>query len=389
MSDGQDVPLRCVQIGAEWMGGTAGGLNRYFGELVSHLPAVGVNVRSTAAGQRPPNEPPGTSFALAEAPLHERWRRASREVARLLDGDNRPVADLLVSHFALYGWPAARAAARRDIPVVMHFHGPWADESQAEGGGRLGVWFKRFVERRAYNHARRVIVLSDAFKRVAVDSTGVDADRVRVVPGGVDVRRWSVSADRLAAREALGLPADRPIVVSVRRLVRRVGLEMLIAAVGRLRSERHQDVLLAIAGRGPLEQELRERIQAAGLSNHVRLLGFVPDATLPLLYRAADLSVVPSQSFEGFGLVTLESLATGTPCLATPVGGLPEALRPLDERLVLSDTSSDAIGRGIALALDRPSDWPSAAACQQYARQFDWSVIAQRVADVYREAVAA
>src|SRR5471030_2178982 len=194
---------------------------------------------------------------------------------------------------------------------------------------------------------------------------------------------------RSDARRRLQLPQDRPVVLAVRRLVRRMGLEDLIEAMKRVKAKQ-PDVLLLIAGKGRLAEELQTRIADAGLEHNVRLLGFVPDHDLAALYRAADVSIVPTVALEGFGLITVESLASGTPVLVTPVGGLPEAVAPLSSNLVLPSTGVDAIAEGLIGALNGTLKLPDADACRRYAREnFDNSVIAKRVASVYSEAIRA
>jgi len=122
----------------------------------------------------------------------------------------------------------------------------------------------------------------------------------------------------------------------------------------------------------------------------VKLLGFVPDEHLAALYRAANISVVPTVALEGFGLITVESLASGTPVLVTPVGGLPEAVAGLSQDLVLPSTGADAIAEGLGKALDGTIRLPDPDACRAYARaNFDNPVIAKRVAAVYNEAIQA
>jgi glycosyltransferase involved in cell wall biosynthesis len=143
-----------------------------------------------------------------------------------------------------------------------------------------------------------------------------------------------------------------------------------------------------IAGRGPIEAELRRQIDELGLADHVRLLGFVPDDELPRAYRAATITVVPTVALEGFGLVVAESFAAGTPCLVTPVGGLPEAVQGLSTQLVLKDTGPTAIADGLAAALTGALPLPDARACLAYARtNYDWPVIAERIRLVYEEAM--
>ncbi|MEM6784567.1 MAG: glycosyltransferase, partial [Bacteroidota bacterium] len=119
-----------------------------------------------------------------------------------------------------------------------------------------------------------------------------------------------------------------------------------------------------------------------------RLLGFLPDADLPLAYRAADVSIVPTVALEGFGLITIESLAAGTPVLVTPIGGLPETVRGLDASLILDDAEPATVADALGGALTGARPLPDAGACQAYVRAtFDWPVIAAKTAEVYRSVV--
>ena len=192
-----------------------------------------------------------------------------------------------------------------------------------------------------------------------------------------------VSATRQVARERLRLPRDRPLIVSVRRLIRRVGLESLIDAMREVRRSA-PDALLLIAGRGPLAAELEVRIAALGVADHVRLLGFVPEEELPWLYRAADFSVMPSVALEGFGLPTIESLAAGTPVIVTPVGGLPETILEFDPALVTANCGAPAIADSLIFALRHLEGLPTKDACMRFVREnYDWPVIARKVLAVY------
>ena len=140
------------------------------------------------------------------------------------------------------------------------------------------------------------------------------------------------------------------------------------------------ELLLAVAGGGPLRGELERQIEEFGLVRHVRLLGRVSDADLPLLYRAADLSVVPSTALEGFGLICVESLASGTPAMVTPVGGLPEVVGGLDPSLVLEEAGPGAIAEGIVTALRGSRPLPAAADCVTYVKErYAWPVIDMRI----------
>ncbi|WP_240766756.1 glycosyltransferase family 4 protein [Paraburkholderia flava] len=369
-----------------WFPERAGGLDRMYYSLVGALPAAGVAVRGVVAGSAKVAADTGGAiegFGSAAQSLPLRLMAARRALRRQIRAQ-RP--DVISSHFALYTFPGLDVM--RGIPQVSHFQGPWADESHVEGADSLGQRAKRYLEQTVYARSSRLIVLSEAFGNILTTRYGIPQDRIRVVPGCVNVDQFDLPMSQNEARLKLQLPLGRPIVLAVRRLVRRMGLEDLIDAIAQLK-RREPDVLLLIAGKGRLEGELQTRIDEAGLADNVKLLGFVPDNHLAALYRAATISVVPTVALEGFGLITVESLASGTPVLVTPVGGLPEAVAGLSQDLVLPTTGADAIADGLSRALNGSMKLPDEHACKAYARaNFDNSVIAERVAKVYGEAIA-
>jgi glycosyltransferase involved in cell wall biosynthesis len=377
--------IHSLQIGMHWFPERAGGLDRMYYSLVGALPGAGVHVRGVVAGSPKVAEDSGGAihgFGSAARSLPLRLL-AARHALRREIRRHRP--DVISSHFALYTFPGLDVT--RGIPQVSHFQGPWADESFVEGAASLSQRIKHYLEQSVYERSSRLIVLSRAFGDILTKRYAIAPERVRVVPGCVDTAQFDPPCTQGEARQKLQLPQGRPIVLAVRRLVRRMGLEDLIEAIAQIRS-RHPDVLLLIAGRGRLAEELQQRIDAAGLADNVKLLGFVPDAHLPSLYRAATLSVVPTVALEGFGLITVESLAAGTPVLVTPVGGLPEAVAGLSQDLVLPATGAAAIADGIDAALSGRIKLPDAQTCRDYARShFDNAVIAKRVAAVYAEAI--
>ncbi|MGC2968994.1 glycosyltransferase family 4 protein [Paraburkholderia aspalathi] len=376
-----------LQIGMHWFNERPGGLDRMFLALIESLPAQGVSVRGMVAGTPGVFEASGGrvhAFAQANAQLGRRLWHARAQSLKLRD---TRMPDVVATHFALYAAPTAGVFS--GVPRVVHFHGPWASESGMEGRGRLSRITRHALERIVYRGGTRHIVLSHAFADILRTRYGVRGDDIRVVPGCVDVGRFNTGLTRKQARKRLGLPQDRPLLFCVRRLVSRMGLEDLIDAMFVVK-QAVPDVLLTIAGKGPLEPQLQARIVARGLERHVRLAGFVPDAVLPLWYCASDVTVVPTVALEGFGLTTIESLAAGTPVLVTPVGGLPEAVESLSHDLVLSSSGFQALGGGISEALLGTRVLPDAKACRDYARaHFDHPVVAAQVARIYREAIDA
>ncbi len=378
--------IRSLQIGKSWLPEQAGsGLDRMFYGLAHSLPGAGVDVRGLVAGSdRVAQESQGivSAFASDKASLVSRWIGSRSAISTLVKSGQFDIAAI---HFAVYAFPGRKVL--RKMPRVIHFHGPWALESQVEGKSGLNVRAKLAVEQAVYRGAERFIVLSEAFASVLSENYGVSNDHIRIVPGGVDADRFDTGGSATAARERLRWPTDRPIVLSVRRLARRMGLENLIQAAALVKS-RVPDVLFLMAGKGPIEQELQGQIESMGLEETVRLVGFVSDEDLPYAYRASTVSIAPTVSLEGFGLITIESLASGTPVLVTPIGGLPEVVTNLDSNLILDGPSPDQIADRLSSVLTGSILLPDSAACQQYARDhFDWSAIASQTRAVYEEAL--
>lgn len=351
---------------------SSGGVDRYFSGLNNALTRQGVRVAAYGFG----DSDKATCLGPASKPLMQRWKAVRSAVVPRR-------GRLLASHFALYALPAL--LGRRWDGHVVHFHGPWASESQREGGKAYSVMAKRMLERAVYHRADRFIVLSKAFRDQLCQGYGIKEDRVHIIPGGVEIDHFQ-PLDMTEARQRLVWPQKQKIIVCVRRLARRMGLESLIEAFAQAKVN-HPDAKLIIGGQGPLRAELEEQVQRAGLSKNVEFLGFVPDATLPAVYAAADLSIVPSSALEGFGLISLESLACGTPVLVTPVGGLPDTVQGLGDDLVLKGTSVEDIAAGLRGWLDGTLQIPTRQACRDHVlRSFTWDRIAREACEVYRQA---
>jgi glycosyltransferase involved in cell wall biosynthesis len=224
--------------------------------------------------------------------------------------------------------------------------------------------------------ADRIVVLSDFSRELLASCYPFASNKVVRIPGGVDLEKFHPAPDRAAVRRSLGLPSDRPLLFTARRLVPRMGVENLLLALPGVKST-FPGVLLLVAGRGRLEGELKELVAARGLSDNVRFVGFVDDSDLVGYHQAADLFVLPTLAFEGFGMVTLEALACGTPAVGTPIGATPEILERLAPQLLLAGTEPHAIRRGVSAMLEWLSD-PAAAdslrkLCRSYAEtHYGW-----------------
>jgi glycosyltransferase involved in cell wall biosynthesis len=378
--------MKLLQMGMGWFPQQAGGLNRFFYDFQQSL-ALDQSVSRLGLITGMPQfegdlQQCMFSFAQDNDALVSRLFLARKAFKKL---NQAFMPDLITGHFALYTFPIIDLLRR--LPLVVHFQGPWAFESQIEGQSAALTKIKQLIESKVYQRADKLIAMTDAFKNFLVKNYYVDESNVEVIPGAVDTQRFSLNLNPHEARLRLNWPVDRPIVLVVRRLVKRMGLENMINAFVSVKQS-VPDALLLIAGQGHYRPFLDQLIKEKNLENHVKLLGYLHDDSLPYAYRAADLTLVPTTALEGFGLTAVESLASGTPTLVTPIGGLPEVVNGLSSAMILPDNSEAQLARYTSDALLNKITLPSADLCQRYAQQnFDWSVIAPQIIDLYRRVI--
>lgn len=345
--------------GSEWFSTRPGGLNRYFESLFAALAALpGVSVGAAAFGEAPPG---GSS-----------WGQARGGLLRRVHSSREPVStsppDIVDRHFAPYGPPPR---AHRPAPVqVVHFHGPWAGESAAAGASPASVAAKRLVEVCRYRSADHLVVLSRPFRAILVNDYSIEPGRVSVIPPGVDLSRFMPVPER----------AGHPVVLCVRRLERRMGVQKLIEAWPAIARSAPQ-AELRIVGTGSFEPALREQAGASSATTSIRFLGRLTDAELVRAYAEATVTVVPSIDLEGFGLIALESLAAGRAPIVTDCGGLPDAVYGLDPTLVVKAGSTSSIAKRVISALQ--GERPTPQACRAHAEGFTWAEVARRHRELY------
>jgi glycosyltransferase involved in cell wall biosynthesis len=304
--------------------------------------------------------------------VFEGWRAGRRAGADF---------DLLVAHQNTLA--SGLAAARLGIPLALVFHSSIPLEQRFRRR-RLPVAQRLMtlalnpalvgIERAAVRAATGVLVLSEFSKDILLRVHPRAAGRVTTVTGGIDPAGFEPQTGRRRLRESLGLAGSGPLLVSVRRLEPRMGIEELLHAAALLR-EQGIDFTLAIAGDGALATSLRALADELGLGPHVAFLGRISEADLKDLYAAADLSVLPTVAYEGFGMSTVESLASGTPVVGTAVGATPELLASLDRDLVATSADPRDLAAAVARTLPR-LDEDFRLQCATYARaRYAWDTV--------------
>jgi glycosyltransferase involved in cell wall biosynthesis len=278
--------------------------------------------------------------------------------------------DVLLAHESTTAFGLKGRA--KQTPLVLMFHASAAREqrflrSQLRPGLRklstyalappLGA-----LERQAVAAADRVLVLSEFSRSLLLEDHGLDGTRIRTVPGLVDTERFAPGDGKAAARGRLGLDVDGPLLLTVRRLEPRMGIDRLLRALPLLSED---DVTLVVVGSGSLAGDLPRLAAELGAAERVLFVGPVSDdARLADWYRAADLFVLPTTAYEGFGMATVEALASGTPVVGTAIGATPELLAPLDPRLIAQTADPEALAATIGEALDFATTEDFAARCR-------------------------
>jgi glycogen(starch) synthase len=279
--------------------------------------------------------------------------------------------------------PASMALSERlGVPYTTTIH--------ATEHGRHQGWVQEqpqshihSVERWMARNASAVIVCSYYMRGHVADIFDIDERRIAVIPNGVDPNDLRPLGDLEALRREFAAP-DEKLVLLVGRLVYEKGFQLALDALPGV-IEQVGNVRFLVAGSGTHEAELKAQAERLGLSSHGMFLGWIGDDVLHSLYRIADLCVVPS-IYEPFGLVALEAMASGCPCIVADTGGLREVV-PSGERVGLRFNGGDAEHLGVMierLLIDHDLRDRLVAEASEHVLRFDWDDIAQRTSSVYR-----
>lgn len=265
----------------------------------------------------------GTDFARRKT-LESTLDGLSEKLARLLQ--TRPAPGLIHCHDPLAGAAADRALrrVRLSLPVVQTVHGPWSREALMGGAAHGGahVCYIRHLEECSFAAAAHLIAVDRGQAEILTGDFHVPAEKISVVGNGIDTAAVAALSEMPPRVEI-----PQPYFVVPRRLVKKNGVEVALRALAEVRSPS----VLAVAGDGPLRAELQRTAAALHIRERVRFLGNLPPtAVLPLMRRAVGVlipSVPAGGVVEATSLAALESMACGTPLVASDIGGLQEIMR--------------------------------------------------------------
>jgi len=272
--------------------------------------------------------------------------------------------DLIDAH---YYYPDGVAAAL----LAKWFNKPLTITARGSDVNLIGCHaLPRYFMRWASQVASASIGVSQALVE-RMRQLGLSSRRQLALRNGVDLTRFHADGDRAAMRARLGLGGS-PLMLSVGNLVPLKGHDLVIEAVGLLRSQ-GLDARLCIVGTGSVRAELESLTAQLGLTGAVRFIGALPQVELADWYGAADMLVLASER-EGWPNVLLESMACGTPVVATSVGGIPEIVAPPDSGRIVALRCAQGLADA---ARDLWKALPPRETVCAHARRFGWQATTQ------------
>lgn len=238
---------------------------------------------------------------------------------------NNKKRDIIInSHFALCAYPLLKLCKKNNIDIITHFHGPWALETKVQYDNiysKVKYVIAKYIEKRVYTKSKYIITLSNAFKDILIKEYNICPNKIKVIPGATTINKDILKISKEEAKEMLGWDLSKKYILTIRRLVKRMGIDLFLDAISEINTEGFKFI---IGGKGELKEQLEKKIKS--MDADIELTGYISDDEIEVYYRAADLYFLPTIDLEGFGLVTIEAMRYGTPVIATNVGGSKEIL---------------------------------------------------------------
>jgi glycosyltransferase involved in cell wall biosynthesis len=305
--------------------------------------------------------------------------------------------DVYEAH-AVSGYGFLKALRKRNIPkpFIQTIHGVLADEYMQSFQGasstfraklaNLIMWHLSKLEKESAKNATLIVTVSKYSAEKIAQFYGVDKTKIRIVPNGVDPQKFKPVEDDEQTKRRIGIE-NKQCVLFVGRLIPRKGLPFLIEAAKHIVKE-SSETAFVIVGNGPLKNHLISYLEKMKLSNNFVFLGDVPENMLTALYNCADVFAFPSIQ-EGLGIALLEAQATAKPVVAFNIGGVNEAVLDKETGLLVKPSSRELADVILKLLADRPLRERMGRKGRAFvSSNFSWDVCAQRMLQVYREALA-
>ena len=285
--------------------------------------------------------------------------------------------DIIDAHFAYPDGVAACLLAKKfNVPFTVTLRGTEVPYSRSYFRATQMSW--------VFQNAAKIITVSQSLSDLA-GRMGAANSKLKTIPNGIDTNRF-YRRDKELSRHQLGIDSKTKVLLSVGGLVKRKGFHHVIKLLPELLTM-YENVLYLIVGgesvEGDFSNELRALVKSLKLERNVRFEGAKPPDSLPLYYSASDLSVLASSN-EGWPNVVVESLACGTPVVATEVGGIKEIIVDDNLGFTVPAEQPETLSKTIATAIDRVWDHKR---IESYAHGRSWNNVADEVLNVFNDIV--
>lgn len=287
--------------------------------------------------------------------------------------------DIIHAHDWLVAYAGRSVSKIFDIPLVSTIHA-------TEHGRNLGL-HNRFqveineIEKNLALEADKVICCSDYMETEVMNLFGINKDKIRVIPNGVDPNLFVSLPDK----PRFNISPDDKIVFFIGRLVPEKGVWQLIAAFPQV-LEKIPEAKLYIGGRGPQKPDLEKLAKQLGISDKVYFTGFIRERERNFVYNQAKVAVFPS-FYEPFGIVALEAMATDTPVIVGDVGGLAEIVENRVTGIKVDPSVKEDLANAIIEILSNEdfAEKLRSNANKMVKSVYSWEAIARSTTAVYQE----
>ncbi|HIP34801.1 MAG TPA: glycosyltransferase family 1 protein [Methanothermococcus okinawensis] len=233
-----------------------------------------------------------------------------------------------------------------------------------------------------------IITVSHSIKEEICSLFQVPWDKVNVIYNGINPEEFDIYMDEREKEKfkmSIGVKPDEKMILFVGRLVYQKGVEYLIRAAPRV-LEKYPNSKVVIAGSGDMRGYLENLAFQLGCRDKIIFLGFVNGDMLKKLYKSADVTVIPSV-YEPFGIVALESMAAGTPVVASGVGGLKEIIQHEYNGITVYPQDPNSIAWGIDRVLSDEGlrEWIVKNAKRNVYSKYSWEAVAKSTVDIYNK----
>ncbi|MQG32105.1 MAG: glycosyltransferase family 1 protein [SAR202 cluster bacterium] len=372
-SGGMNVYVRQLASALGNMGMEIDIFTREHPDVVNRIETIGPNVRviHIAAGDTEAH----VGELYAHLPAFLKQLNAFREEEGL-------EYDVVHSHYWLSSWVGRELSQAMGVPHLVTFHTLGLIKMQSRAG-EVEQLERPVVESEVMASADRIIAFSPHERDAMARLYGADAAKVSLVPCGVDLSVFR-PLDQQAVRDRLGLNGEK-ILLYVGRVEPLKGLDLLVETAAQMDSE--DGVRVIVVGADVNGDREMDRVKLLAkerdLEGQIDFVGQVDHKELPLYYNAADVCVVPSY-YESFGLVALESMACGTPVVATRVGGLSTIIQHGRTGYLKPWRCPDAFANSVEMIISSDGLQQSmGTAARKHAEGMGWDTIASMMWDEY------